>query len=106
MVRFGKFLNKNSLACLGSWVQDSRAGQPLGLSENSLQNLLHVLFGHSRLSSLLMVESSLEGDAAAALAAAGDAAADLVIGVGWVSLHDVKDGGAGNILWRGFKIVK
>ena len=53
----------------------------------------------SKKSSLLVVKSSLEGDAAAALAAAGDVAADLVIGVGWVSLHDVKDGGAGNVLW-------
>ena len=46
-------------------------------------------------SSLLVVKSRLEGDPASVLAA-GDVTGVAV--VGWVSLHDVKDGGAGYVL--------
>ena len=49
--------------------------------------------------SLLVVKARLEGDAAS-IFAAGDVPSDLVVIVGWVSLHDVKYGGAGNVLER------
>ena len=49
-----------------------------------------------------MVKARLEGDAAS-IFAAGDVPADLVVVVGGVSLHDVKDGGAGNVLESEFK---
>ena len=52
--------------------------------------------------SLLVVKARLESDAAS-IFAAGDVPADLVVVVGGVSLHDVKDGGAGNVLKGEFK---
>ena len=45
-IRFGKQLSESSLACLCSREWGSRAGTPVKLLENSLQNLLYSSFCH------------------------------------------------------------